>query len=546
MTLLGSMNVLSTVAEQLQGPSLAAALPTCCQAVGVRRTAVCATWSAGKTSHKRLTRASEDQLLEVKLEKIFAASGFRIVDLAVQSSDRSLVTPVTQPPTILSSCPVTSMEQTLGTNKNAPLRRISVFPVSSPCTGSVQRQDLEASQTQDDAVLDAGIVSGSPRCHQSSNCTISVSLSVPDNSIDICRNNHTKLLSEKRFPAVVIPQTPKNLRCRSDVDGPHTAEVPKKRRRLSWNQTTSPLSEPSSTPGSIKLSTSATSGCSDTGPRSRKQARLSQGALARRQIFLMGMHRQLAEVQEADQEIIERTERGNNDLSRAGEYTVIGSDPTTDALDMESLAAPDARNSQISAYSVGGTSNNQVEQRRWPLRQPVDTIFSPLHHPGKLLNRTLGQKPAVRDPAAHLAAARAQIISRPFISAARPVPLSGACWNRPIIFQPRQPLANIHMTARGVPLPPFCSSTGPATPQANLASTEEIGLEEEEEEEDENELAFPTSKYESRYFPSDYEDDGMEIYADLAGLWPQSGDGLQIDMDAEYEEMGTFGISTFG
>ncbi|TLD28355.1 hypothetical protein PspLS_03102 [Pyricularia sp. CBS 133598] len=543
MTLLGPMNVLSAVAEQLQGPSLATALPACCQAAGVRGTGACATWSASKASNKRLAQASENKLLEVELGRIFAASGFRVADLEVQSFDRSLIKSSTQPRTALSSCPVTSMDQTLGTTKNTPFTRISVSPVSPACTDLDERQGLEAFQTQDDAVIDTGIVSGSSRCHQSNNCAISVSPSVPDKPIVICRNDHAKLLSEQRFSGGVVQKTPKNPRSRSDVDGPHTAEVPKKRRRLSWNQTTSPLSEPSSTPGSIKLSTSATAGCSDTGPCGWKQARLSQGALARRQIFLRGMHRQRAEVQ-FDQQIVERMKRGNNSINKTGESTATDADPQSDALKIESLAAPDAGSSQISTNPVTGTSNKHFERGRRQLRQPFNTDVSSLDTE-KPSNRTPSQSPAVRDPAAHLAAARAQIISRPFISAMRSVPLSGSCRSPLVIFRPRQPLANIQLTTRGVPLPPFYSSTGPATPQSSLASTREE-IDSEEEEEDESELAFPTFKYESRYFASDCEDDGMEIYADLAGLWPQSGDGFQTDMDAEYEEMGTFGISTFG
>ncbi|EHA48196.1 hypothetical protein MGG_01143 [Pyricularia oryzae 70-15] len=544
MTLLGPMNVLSAVSEQLQGPISATTLPACCQAAGVRGTGACATWSANKTSHKRLAQASEDQLLGVKLGRIFAASGFRIADLEVQSSDRSLVKSSTQPRTALSSCPATPMERTPSTIKNAPFARISVSPVSPACTDSDQQQDSGTLQTQDDAVLDSRIVSGSPQCHQSSNCVISV----PDKSIDICRNNHARLLSEQRFSGGVVQKTTKNPRSRSDVDGPHTAEVPKKRRRLSWNQTTSPLSEPSSTPWSIKLSASATAGRSETGPDGWKQARLSQGALARRQIFLMGMHRQRAEVQEADGQIVERMKRGNNEMSRTEEFRAIDADPQTDTVGMESLGAPDVGSSQISTETAGGiNSSGGVKCGTRQLRQCVNTNVSALHTE-KPSDRTPSQSRAVRDPAAHLAAARAQITSRPFMSSTRPVPLSGQSRSPLVIFRPGQPLANMQMTSWVIPLPPFCSSTGTATPQSSLASTkEEIDSEEkEEEEEDENELAFPTFKYESRYFANDCEDDGMEIYADLAGLWPQSGDGFPADMDAEYEEMGTFGISTFG
>ncbi|KAI6619236.1 hypothetical protein MCOR08_008912 [Pyricularia oryzae] len=456
------MNVLSAVSEQLQGPISATTLPACCQAAGVRGTGACATWSANKTSHKRLAQASEDQLLGVKLGRIFAASGFRIADLEVQSSDRSLVKSSTQPRTALSSCPATPMERT---------------------------------------------------------------------------------------PRGVVQKTTKNPRSRSDVDGPHTAEVPKKRRRLSWNQTTSPLSEPSSTPWSIKLSASATAGRSETGPDGWKQARLSQGALARRQIFLMGMHRQRAEVQEADGQIVERMKRGNNEMSRTEEFRAIDADPQTDAVGMESLGAPDVGSSQISTETAGGiNSSGGVKCGTRQLRQCVNTNVSALHTE-KPSDRTPSQSRAVRDPAAHLAAARAQITSRPFMSSTRPVPVSGQSRSPLVIFRPGQPLANMQMTSWVIPLPPFCSSTGTATPQSSLASTKEeidSGEKEEEEEEDENELAFPTFKYESRYFANDCEDDGMEIYADLAGLWPQSGDGFPADMDAEYEEMGTFGISTFG
>ncbi|TLD05856.1 uncharacterized protein PgNI_08093 [Pyricularia grisea] len=432
------------------------------------------------------------------------------------------------------------MEPTLGTTKNTRFTRISVSPA---CTDSDQGQDLEAFQTQDNAVIDTGIVSGSPRCHQSSNCATSVFLSVPDKSMTIRRNNHVKLLSEQQLSAGVVQKTPKNPRSRSDVDGPHTAEVAKKRRRLSWNQTTSPLSEPSSTPGSTDLSTYGTAGRSDTGPRGWKQARLSQGALARRQIFLRGMLQQRTEVQEADEQLLERKKRGNDDISRAGESAVIDADPHTDALGIESLAFPDAGSTQISTDPAAGVSNSHIEKGTWQLRQPVSTSVSALHTE-KPSNGAPSQRRAVRDPAAHLVAARAQIISRPFVSATRPVLLSGSCRNPLVLFRPRQPLVSIQMATWSVPLPSFHSSTGPPNPQANLASTKgEIDC---EEEEDENELAFPTFKYESRYFASDYEEDGMEIFADFAGLWPQSGDGLQTDMDAEFEEMGTFGISTFG
>lgn len=487
------MSLIGTVAEQMQRQSLATAFPACCQANGTLGAGVYVAWKTSQVPQKLSAQAPEEQLSGMKLGGTIANSGLLVVDPEVQSAKKISTTLLSQPRVL---APVSPTGQTLPISKGASCTRLSRV---SEDIAPHQQQDLTDSPTHKGVVLGAKDVSGFSKCHQSVGSPVVVSVPASTNGIDLIQDDYVKLMTALQSARIVVQQTQKNPRARSDVDGPYTAELVKKRRRLAWTKTTSPLSEPSSTPGIInpKLAVPYKPASCTTGPRWWRRARLSQEALVRRQLFVMGLQRQQVELQGA---VVDQA--GSRQLEE-GE---------------------------------GHVGNNRA-------KPPVESQKSPQNDIRSRLSDTTPRKSqAISDPAAHLVAARAKISSRPSICPTYPGLPFGRYRNAIPPFRLRRSPANSSKTARQpLPIPPPYSL--PSASHFPLCSPSSVGEEIDSEEEDEDELAFPTSKHESRYLASDYEDDGVEIYADLARLWPEPGDGMQTD--DEYEGFGAFGFGAF-